>query len=40
VVEEFRTQGKIDDDADTDALAEELRHRYEEYDEMIREKSL
>lgn len=40
VVEEYRTQGKIHDDEDTDGLIEELRHRFEEYEGMIREDGL
>ncbi len=40
VVEEYRTQGKIHDDEETDGMAEELRHRFEEYEEMIRQEGL
>ncbi len=36
-VEEYRTNGFIDDDEDTAALEEELRHRFEEFHEAAKE---
>lgn len=40
VVEQFRTDGQIHDDEDTDALEEDLRARFPEYDELVREEGL
>ncbi len=37
VVEQYRTSGRIDDDEDIDALIEELRARFPEYGESVRE---
>lgn len=37
VVEEFRTNGNIDDDEDTETLEEELRARFGEYEESVKE---
>ncbi len=37
VVEQYRTSGRIDDDEDIDALIEELRARFPEYEESVRE---
>ena len=40
VVEEFRTDGRIHDDEDTDGLAEDLRNRFGEYEDMVRQQGL
>lgn len=37
VVEEFRTNGNIDDDGDTEGMEEELRARFGEYEESVKE---
>lgn len=40
VVEEFRTNGRIHDDEDTDTMIEDLHHRFGEYEELIRQEGL
>jgi hypothetical protein len=36
VVEQFRTDGEINDDEETQGMQEDLRARFSEYDEVIR----
>ena len=36
VVEQFRTDGEINDDEETQGMQEDLRARFAEYDEVIR----
>lgn len=40
MVEEYRTDGLIDDDEDTEALEEALRRKFDEYHEAVREEGL
>ncbi len=37
VVEQFRTDGKIDDDEETEGMEEDLRARYAEYEQSVNE---